>query len=122
MTGDEALKLLQEHGLPGARPTEACEVVAELISEPLDKLRQELARTISHLQGRRRTIVPQGVYLFGGGATIRGLSEHLTEKLDLEHRVWQFDGFDSAETLQSSLHTCMFGPAVALSALAWEKP
>jgi Tfp pilus assembly PilM family ATPase len=121
VTGDEALRLLQEHGLPGARPTEACEIVAELISEPLDKLQQELARTISHLRGQRRTIVPQGVYLFGGGATLKGLAEYLTEKLELEHRVWQFGGSNSAETPPDNLHTCMFGPAVALSALAWEK-
>jgi len=39
----------------------------------------------------------------------------------LEHRVWQFGGSNTAETLPGNLHTCMFGPAVALSALAWEK-
>ena len=121
VTGDEALRLLQEHGVPGSKPTEAAKVVAELISEPLEKLREEIARTILHLQGQRRTIVPQGVYLFGGGATIKGLSEHLTEKLELEHRVWQFEGSDEAETSLGGLQTCLFGPAVALSALAWEK-
>jgi hypothetical protein len=95
--------------------------VAELISEPLEQLRGELARTISHLQSQRRSIVPQGVYLFGGGATMRGLAEHLTEKLELEHRVWQFGGSDATESRLDGVPTCLLGPAVALSALAWEK-
>jgi type IV pilus assembly protein PilM len=118
---DEALRLLQDHGLSDATTTEASNVVAELISEPLEQLRRELSRTISHLQGQRRSIVPQGVYLFGGGATIRGLAEHLSEKLELEHRVWQFGGSDATESNLNGLQTCLLGPAVALSALAWEK-
>lgn len=121
VTGDEALRLLQDYGLPGAQTTEASEVVAELIADPLDNLQQEISRTIAHLQGLRRTIVPQGVYLFGGGATMKGLAEYLTEKLNLEHRVWQFDKLHSANSTGNGQHSCMFGPAIALSALAWEQ-
>jgi Tfp pilus assembly PilM family ATPase len=117
----EALRLLQEHGLPEAATTETNSIVAELIEEPLQQLRREIARTIAHLQGQRRTIVPQGVYLFGGGATMRGLAGYLTEKLELEHRVWQFGGSDATESHLNGVQTCLLGPAVALSALAWEK-
>ena len=120
VSSDEALRLLQDYGLAGAKATEASRIVGDLISEPLEQLRQELSRTIAHLQGQRRTIVPHGVYLFGGGATVRGLAEHLTEKLEVEHRVWQFGGSDATESSQEGLQTCLFGPAVALSALAWE--
>jgi type IV pilus assembly protein PilM len=121
LSEDEALQLLQEQGLSEAATTETSRIVAELIGEPLEQLHRELARTITHLQGQRRSIVPQGVYLFGGGATIRGLAEHLTEKLDLEHRVWQFGGSDANGSHVDGLQTCLLGPAVALSALAWEK-
>jgi Tfp pilus assembly PilM family ATPase len=118
---EEALQLLQEHGLPDSSATNISSVVAEIIEEPLEQLHQELARTILHLQGQRRSIVPEGVYLFGGGATMRGLAEHLTEKLELEHRVWNFGESEPTQSSINGLQTCLFGPAVALSALAWEK-
>lgn len=121
VTEDEALRLLQEYGFSGNEPTEVSKVVEELVAEPLGKLQQELTRTLTHLKGQRRTIVPQCIYLFGGGATLKGLAAHLTEKLDLEHRVWQLP--DAGETGNShfATHTCIFGPAAALSALAWEQ-
>lgn len=117
---DEALRLLQEYGLAGHEPLEVSRVVEELLAEPLDRLQQELTRTLSHLKGQRRSIVPQGAYLFGGGATIRGLAEHLADKLELELRLWQLDKADSTSDSRSGPPACMFGPAAALSALAWE--
>ena len=120
VTEDEALRLVQEYGLSGNEPTEVSKVIEELVAEPLDKLQQELARTLSHIKGQRRTIVPQGVYLFGGGATLKGLAAHLTEKLDLDHRVWQLSDAGSTSNPHHVPHTCVLGPAAALSALAWE--
>lgn len=112
---DEALRLLQEHGLGSSESVEVSKIVEELLAEPLGRLQQEVARTVSHLRGQRRGIVPQGVYLFGGGATLRGLAEHLSTRLELPHRVWRL----GAES--QGAHECLFGAAVALSALAWER-
>jgi hypothetical protein len=59
------------------------------------------------------------MYLFGGGATLRGLAEHLTRKLDLPHRLWRLSG--ACEDTKGCPQCCLFGPAIALSALAWEQ-
>ncbi|MCG8450536.1 MAG: hypothetical protein MI725_13285 [Pirellulales bacterium] len=117
----EALRLLREHGLPSEKQSEVAEVVWELVSEPVSKLVEEMTRTISHLRSQRRTIAPAGVYLLGGGAALTGIASYLTKKLELEHRLWQLGGKGGNECSSSGLPTCMLGPAIALSALAWEK-
>ena len=116
----EALGLLQDHGLASSESTEVSRLVAELVTPSLARLESELQRTIDHLKAQRRTIVPQGVYLFGGGATVRGIAERLSESLERPHRVWDFGNRQSADN-SNQPHTCLLGPAVALSALAWEK-
>jgi len=125
ITQEEALCLLQEHGITSSvssDPSPTGKLIEEIIAEPISRLVKEYQRTIAHLQCQRRTILPKRLVLFGGGATINGLAVHLSERLESRTQVWRFENLDPDLAKQPRLSSCLFGPAIALSALAWEKP
>ncbi len=124
VTPEEAQSLLQEHGIAStnnAQPTPTSELIEEIIAKPISRLVKEYQRTISHLQCQRRALLPKRLTLFGGGATINGLAAHLSQRLETPVQVWQFPSEHPDLAKQPSLPSCLFGPAIALSALAWEK-
>ena len=121
VTIPEAHLLLGQHGIRRQSTETIDEVtvlVGELITEPLRQLEQELTRTISHIGFQRKAIAPQQLLLFGGGALTRGLARHLTQRLRLETHVWSL----GQEHPEATKQDCLFGTALALSALAWEEP
>ncbi|TWU29457.1 hypothetical protein [Bythopirellula polymerisocia] len=120
---EQAYGLLSRYGLSGLKSRNADEMavlVAELIKEPLNQLEHELSRTISYVNGLRRSIKPQQVYVFGGGGLIRGVTNYLTRQLKIESRVWGLNPDPSVYDSSECENQCLFGPALALSALAWE--
>ena len=123
VTKEEAQRLLQMHGLgdrPGHDSDETSELIREIVAESLSRLEQQLKRTISHLQVQRANIAPQKIHLFGGGAVINGLAEHVMHHLKIKTSVWRFDKNYPPAANRSAAPSCLFGPAIALSALAWE--
>lgn len=117
----QAVQLLEKHDLSSTGNDPHAQVILDSMAEPLKRIRFEIERTMSHLQTLRRQIVPQGVFLFGGGAAIRGIANLLTEKTALEHRLWQFGINQQTDNQVDAQWTHLLGPAIALSALAWEK-
>ncbi len=120
VTHEEAHLLLRQHDTSrhaGDGGDEVTKLLAELMSEPLRQLEQELTRTLSHIGFQRKTIAPRQVMLFGGGALIRGLARHLTRRLHLETNVWSLN----KTQVEAANQDCLFGVALAMSALAWEK-
>ncbi len=118
---EEAQQLLEAHGLPDPTAetnTEASELIRETAAEPLAHLVEEIRRSISHFENQRRVDAPRQLILLGGGATIRRLPDFLTERLEMQTRRWSLDG-DSGATTDTASSSCLFGPAAALSALAW---
>ncbi|QEG34201.1 type IV pilus biogenesis protein PilM [Bythopirellula goksoeyrii] len=121
---EQTYGLLQQYGLSGLNSSgtdEKATLVAELIKEPLLQLENELSRTLSYVTSLRRSIKPQQLYLFGGGGLIKQLSNYLTRQLQIESRVWQLNPLPSNEHASEPEGHCLFGPALALSALAWEE-
>jgi Tfp pilus assembly PilM family ATPase len=115
---EEAQQLIEAHGVSGLNSSSTDEVsalTAELLADPLRQLESELTRTLSHVGFQRRTIAPQQLFLFGGGGAIRGVEQHLSNRLKLETHAWRLVQPDE----HSSNHECLFGTALALSALAW---
>jgi len=124
VTQEEAQCLLQEHGIASTAstdPSPTAELIEEIIAEPISQLVKEVQRTVSHLQCQRRPILPHTLTLFGGGATINGIAELLSQRLETKVQVWRFSNEHPDLAKQPSLPSCLFGPAIALSALAWEK-
>ncbi len=94
--------------------------MAQIASGPLRQFAEEIKKTLSYLK-QQPELLPQRIWLFGGGATFDGVAESLSESVGLETVVWQLptepsgghDAFDRTQAL--------YGPAIALSALAGER-
>ena len=65
--------------------------------------------------------MPRRIYLFGGGATILGLAKFLTREIQSPVAVWEFGDDKEGMIYRDATPSCLLGPAIALSTLAWEK-
>ncbi|MCH2114016.1 MAG: pilus assembly protein PilM [Pirellulales bacterium] len=124
VTYEEAQRLLQEHGITaeqGSKLSDTGEILQELSEEFLRSLVAEISRTLAHLKGHRKSVVPDCIYLLGGGATVKGLAADLSRILKTNFLVWQFGKDISTNSHVDTLPACLLAPAIALSALAWER-
>lgn len=121
---DEAQKVLVEYGLPsasGAITSEARDLqgmIREVATEPLKHLFEEVNRTLAYLSMHRRALTPTEAWLFGGGGTIRNISEEFASSTNLPTRIWALPT-DQQASATRDMPQSLFGPAAALSALAW---
>ena len=99
----------------GTQGQEAADLIAELARPLIDRLRDELARTLEHLKSHRKPVMPERLFTFGGGATL-GAERLLAERAGCKISAWTLPGCDPPQAGP----LCLFGPAIALSALAWE--
>jgi Tfp pilus assembly PilM family ATPase len=123
LTWDEARHMATEHlayGGAESTSTQLHELVSEVALETVSQLVVELQRTMTYLKTHRAKLVPEQMWLFGGGASARGIDEYLMRRLDMKFDCWDLGGatFDSESA--GACPVVMLGPAVALSALAWE--
>lgn len=122
VTADEAQTLLRDHGLPNPADGAASDVqsvIEEVAREPLDRFLDELRRTTDYLSQQRRSIAPAKIVLFGGGAAVKHITSYLAERSGLPVQTWRLAGAASDEAQDRRLPIEMFGPAIALSSLAW---
>lgn len=119
ITSEEAQKLLTDHGLPNGAESDGDElqaVIAEVAAQPLMNFAEEVERTVTFLRQQRRQLVPEKIVLFGGGAAVRNIAPFLSQKVEACFVPWSLEGQTSSRAGPLPL----LGPAVALSALAWE--
>jgi len=120
---EEAAALLQQHGI--GSETKRRDYVAELIHDVvqmhLQRMRSELGRTMRYLDSHRRNLKPAGVVLFGVGATVAGFPAWLTENLGLRAEVWRPNPAALALPDELPFPVLLLAPALAASALRWEK-
>ncbi len=123
LTRDEARKVVAGFGALRAsiRSESLQTVVGEIAAPHIDQLIEELGRTLNYLKTHRKALLPHQLWLFGGGATMENVEQVLTDRLGLPARTWSLgdDLFQSAAAGSSPV--ALLGPAIALSALAWEK-
>jgi len=120
VTHDEAHQLLQQYGVlsKGMTPDNDCQrVISDLIALPLKQIVRELERTLTHIKLQLPKFYPEKLFLFGGGALVEGIPRHFSELLEISTQVWNLP----SAFQEQSTHSCLLGPAIALSALAWEK-
>ncbi len=123
LSRDDAEQLLSTYGvLDPARPDdplrEVQEVLTEIVAAPMAEMVAELNKTLAYPELHRSRLVPQTLWLFGGGATVKNVAAHLSQKTGLPVRVWGLAA--RGEQGRSPAAPALFGPAAALSALAWE--
>ncbi len=122
VTADEAQKLLRDHGLPfraSGEVTELQAVIEEVAREPLDRFIDELTRTTTYLSQQRRGLAPAKVVLLGGGAAVKNVAGYLGEHLNLPVETWRLHDAVPTAAQGHRLPIELFGPAIALSSLAW---
>lgn len=131
-TMEEAESLLMQAGFaslasrrtPPSREASASQAalasVSELTREPLEPLLEELEKTLAFLGTHHRRLTPTSLTLFGAGACVPRAADVLAEQTGLPAHPWRLSSAirSSRESLLAS--EPLLGPAIALSALAWE--
>jgi type IV pilus assembly protein PilM len=124
VTEDEAQSLIDNQGVfsTNQKSTDDKDVqtaIAEAAYGTIECLIQQVQRTLQFAHTQRRHLAPSAVWLMGGGATIRNIGPYLAEALEMPVHIWgvptDATQIPSVEVQRSAL----FGPAAALSALAW---
>jgi Tfp pilus assembly PilM family ATPase len=111
----DAEQLLVERGLPGQEQTsELQELTSQVIADTVQALIDQMDTTLSYIEAEWPGTMVDGMWLFGGGAAVKNMGFHLSEKTGLPVRPWSLPGSRDPEGEGA------FGVAAALSALAWE--
>lgn len=113
----ECQQLLARFGLPlpGESASIASQTAQRLIANPLKSLVDEIARTLDYLGHQFRELQPRRIWLFGGGALIKNLPAHLSQRLRIPAAAWQL------KAGQDDPGAPLYGIAAGLSLLAWEE-
>lgn len=119
----EAIELLTRFGLPAGddadcEENDISEVVGDILGRHVQRMLDELTRTFAFLRLQRQALLPQSALLFGAGGTVKNAASYLSARLDLPCEAWQLAATEGPELQQAGEE--MFGPAAALSALAWK--
>lgn len=116
----EVSKLLRRYGaIASANYGGEARVLRDALKDAVYPLAQELKRTIEHLSGKLRAPGPKRIFIFGEGGVVPGLSAQVGEALGVAVEPWRASTLERDEDL-ADLPDCLFGQAIALSALAWD--
>ena len=119
LTHEEACQLLDKYGLQAdddLAPDEIRQAICNLTKEPVKQAVQELRRTLQFIAHEHPELVPQHVCLFGGGATLKGTEQLLSEQLALPVTAWHLSS-QATSAANPFGHQAILGKAIALSAL-----
>lgn len=121
----EASRLLSQTGISGqghdSSLARTVSVVAKHASAGIQQFEQEVGRTLEFVASRHRNISPAKIVLFGGGAMIGNIAADVGQKFGRQAEVWSFPAPDEASNSESMSPVALLGPAIALSALSWER-
>lgn len=87
------------------------------LTPEVDRLAEQVRRTISFLSIQHRAILPTRLWVFGGGGTIGGIGEELSQRLDLDCESWGLRPNQVDRRLGTLTHISLFGVAAGLSLL-----
>jgi Tfp pilus assembly PilM family ATPase len=127
ITIDQARHLADVHGLPvraeavegeGAADAQVQSAIYDTIAPTLDRLCDQVRRTLQFLDTQRRYLHPVGLWLLGGGGSLRNVGPWLAEELQLPVHIWNLPCEESTPVVEGN-RAALFAGAAALSALAW---
>ena len=121
---DEAQRLLTRHGLPDSPRGEQTRdelqvVIGNAAAEPLNAIVHELNRTLSFLKGQHPRLLPNRVWLFGGGAVVRNITGFLGAKIGIPVDVWRLESAGIQKQAGVEYPSGILAHAIAASSLAW---
>jgi Tfp pilus assembly PilM family ATPase len=124
LSPDDAEQLLVTYGVCGPGATQEAlrdvqEVIADVTSGLLNEIVSQLNRTLAYPELHRSGLVPVKIWLLGGGATVKNMAALLSARINVPVQTWHLSG-GGAEGGPDPVLPAMLGPAIALSALAFE--
>jgi Tfp pilus assembly PilM family ATPase len=116
ISSEECQQLLSCYGvaIKGQSSVAATQKTMEWLTDPLYNLVTEIKRTIDYVGTQFRTLKPDRICLFGGGALVNNLPEYLSQQLNIPASPWTLGGEHVDPT------DALYGVAAGLSLLKWE--
>jgi Tfp pilus assembly PilM family ATPase len=126
---EETQHLLLTFGMPDPAKGQAAhplqQAMAEAAVEQLARFAEEVKRTLAYFDAQRRELIPERVWLLGGGAAIPGAARWLAAACDVPVKAWQIsDAGASSDPARDARPPATMLPsepllagAIALSAL-----
>lgn len=124
VTLDEAQHLADTQGLIAADDSELADpltqrAMTDATAEPIERLVQQVRRTLQFTESQRRHLQPSAVWLLGGGASMRNAGAYLEAQLHLPVHVWQLAHEGETIACAAGSRSAVFSGAMALSAAVW---
>lgn len=116
----QTAKLLSACGISMNRAAHshvAAVALRRAVNPEVDRLAEQIRRTVSYLELQHRELVPQRLWIFGGGGTIGGIGEGLSKHFNFDCRPWQLRPSQIDRRLGTLTHMSLFGVAAGLSLL-----
>lgn len=129
VTPDHAQYLVNAHGVipPAAADTssntanalEIQSAITAAVAEVTSSLVEQIERTLRFVEQQRRQQHPASLTLMGGGASMLNIGPYLSAALNLPVSIWQVSPERERPSVVEAPQAPLFGPALALSSLAW---
>jgi Tfp pilus assembly PilM family ATPase len=124
VTLDEAQHLAESEGLSQSSSKQSAtrdvsQAIAEAASPALDELVRQINRTLQFTEMQRRHLQPTGIWLLGGGASLKNVEKYLSDALSLPVHIVTIRTDSEPIACAAGNRSAVFGNAAALSALAW---
>lgn len=122
LSTDDCLQLLATCGVSDpnwdlSQRTDLHELVEEFTGAQIEQLLIELDKTLSYLRTQRSDLIPSEMWLVGGGATIKHITERLAFETGLSVMPWQMT--NNQDFIADAAPVQLFAHAAALSKLRW---
>jgi Tfp pilus assembly PilM family ATPase len=124
LSSDDVEQLLAAHGI--CDPAEhddpnrdVQEMVADVVGEAINGVVSELQKTLAYAELQRSQVIPERIWMFGAGATVRNMAATLASRVGVPVQAWNLPLGNGSPWDHSALPMELLGPAVALSSLAW---
>jgi Tfp pilus assembly PilM family ATPase len=95
------------------------EIVADVVGEAIHRVVLELQKTLSYAELQRSHVIPEKIWVFGAGATVRNMAAFLAAQVGVPVQAWSLPAAGGGQWGRSAPPWELLGPAVALSSLAW---
>jgi Tfp pilus assembly PilM family ATPase len=92
--------------------------IYEAVGPTLDRLCEQVRRTLQFLETQRRYLHPLALWMLGGGGSLRNVGPWLAHALEIPVHIWELPCEESSPAASGN-RTALFAGAAALSALAW---
>lgn len=116
VTPHESARLLSLAPVAGTEgESRLSESLSRLVGPQLDRMVEQLRRTVTFLGQQHPELVPARLWMLGGGATLQGIDQYVAQRLEIETNVWQLPAWQLAPSLRRLRQQPLFGAAVGLS-------